>query len=170
MNSSGSSISDTTQANICTNTDSPYSFTSLQDAINGAGEWFCTVKCKGYSITQPMVLNEHNICQFLVPGGTQESTSDIDLTKNGNYSDVSRWRGSTFKFDTNAFRGTDHRHQIKNYILEACARSGFKAEAEVKLVHPLPTHPNPSKSATIHFRCCYNKVPISELPPKSGGM
>lgn len=157
------SCGDTNEGNVCTKVDSSYSFSSLQDAIMGAGEWYCSVICKGYSITDPMNLKDHNICQFVV-------RSDVALPTNMNYSDVKCWMGSTFKFDSNTFSGADHRHQLKNYVLDACARSGFKAEAEVKLVKPTTNHPNPSKTATIRIRCCYNKVPLSQLPPKSEGM
>ena len=165
-NRSGSSSSDIIQANVFTNRDSSYSFATLEDAINQAEEWCCTVMCKGYTITEPTILKDHNICQFIVPGGP-----DIDVQKTRiNYSEMMCWMGSTFQFDYNMFHGAGDRHQIKKYILDACQRSGFKAEAEVKLVNPCATHPNPSKTATIRFRCCYNKVPLSQLPPKSGGM
>lgn len=159
------------EANAVMNDDSSYSFSMLQDVIMGAREWHCSVMCKGYSSTDPMELKDHNICHFVVPREVKEDCkSDMTLPMNMNYSDVKRWMGSTFQFDSNTFRGADHRHQLKKYVLDACARSGFKAEAEVKLVKPTTNHPNPSKTATIRFRCCYNKVPLSQLPPKSEGM
>ena len=182
---------------ITINVDSsnfPTTFDKLETAVSDEAEWICELNCHGYFIHNPFVLEEYNICQFIVPGGSimqlnaesdANHSSESDLTesyakhssnssltaenRNKQYSFLSSWNGSNFKFDPTLFNGVEDRHKIKNYILEQCLHAGFKAEAKVRQFPPSKKQSKPSKIGTILFTCELNKTPIAPQSDETRG-
>lgn len=138
------------------------SFECLRKAITDAGEWPCEIRCHGYSIHKPLLLDEYNICEYLVHS-PHLTSSELTLTE------LKLWQGSNFKFDPTEFHGQDHRQDIKKYIINACKLAGFKVEAHVKLNLPTKKRPNPSKTCRIQFKCALNKKSICEMPNNIDG-
>jgi hypothetical protein len=123
-------------------------------------QWTCEIKCEGVSITSPSKVNTYNICDFMNPISTSNtSTTEASETKPELCSERAPFlrAGSNFRFNPSVFKGMESTESIKRYLIEKCREAGFKCEFHTKKVRPRATHKSPSKTCTIDFTCAHNK-------------